>query len=323
MKTKNPKVGVIILNWNGKEILEKCLDSLKKTDYDNMHVLVVDNASTDGSVDMVKKNYPWVEVLELDKNYGFAKGNNEGVRYFMRKYGDMKYVVLLNNDIEIIDKKWLKKIVNFAEKNKNIGIVGCKLLYPDGKIQHAGGYMQKSIVLGLHYLSHPLNKEYWFPEYVCAACMLIKSEIIKKIGLFDEIYSPAYYEDADFCYRVKRLGYRVACYLNTEIIHYEGYSSKKRKNEINVLRNRNKYIFAILNIGVISLLPILFTSIGYAFKTMFCIENYGKIKYLKFREKGYNKIVECYLVWKELLKIRKKIIISKIKRRSFQQNKSQ
>ncbi len=108
MKTKNPKVGVIILNWNGKEILEKCLDSLKKTDYDNMHILVVDNASTDGSVEMVKKNYPWVEVLELDKNYGFAKGNNEGVRYFMRKYKDMEYIVLLNNDMEIIDKRWLK-----------------------------------------------------------------------------------------------------------------------------------------------------------------------------------------------------------------------
>ncbi len=111
--------------------------------------------------------------------------------------------------------------------------------------------------------------------------MLIKSGIIKKIGLFDEIYSPAYYEDVDFCYRVKKMKYKIICYLNTEIIHYEGYSSKKRK-DINIFKERNKFIFCLkhYNIFQFFILNIIFILSG--IKNIFL--SYPTKKDIKYRK---------------------------------------
>ena len=132
----NPEVCIIILNWNGKELLKDCLSSLLKlTGYPNYKVIVVDNGSTDGSLEYVKKNFPQVDVLPLDKNYGFAKGNNKGIKYALKKYKP-RYILLLNNDTKIIQRDWLTKLVETAESDKKIGIVVPKLIYTDGRIQH-------------------------------------------------------------------------------------------------------------------------------------------------------------------------------------------
>ncbi|MEM4325816.1 MAG: glycosyltransferase family 2 protein, partial [Candidatus Pacearchaeota archaeon] len=126
---KRPFVAIIIVNLNKKEILKKCLDSLyKKTKYKNYVVIVSDNGSTDGSVEMIKKEFKRVDLIENRKNLGFALANNVAVDYALRKYNP-DYFFLLNNDTKIIQKDWLTKLVETAESDERIGIVGCNLIY--------------------------------------------------------------------------------------------------------------------------------------------------------------------------------------------------
>ena len=224
---KYPSVSIIILNWNGKKLLKDCLSSLfKLTDYPNYKVIVVDNGSTDGSVEYVKKHFPKADILALDKNYGFSKGNNEGIKYALKKYNP-DYILLLNNDTEIIQKDWLTRMVEVAESDKKIGIVGCKLVYPDGRIQHAG----VDVFSLTHYGWGEEDKGQWdeIKEVlaISGACFFIKRSLIKKIGLLDEIYSPYWGEETDFCMRAIRAGFKIVYVGHSTLIHREGFSIKK------------------------------------------------------------------------------------------------
>jgi len=230
MKTKNPKVGVIILNWNGKEILEKCLDSLKKTDYDNMHVLVVDNASTDGSVEMVKKNYPWVEVLELDKNYGFAKGNNEGVRYFMKKYRDMEYFFILNNDTEV-ERDCIRKLISVAEKSdKRYGMFQPKILktWDHSIIDTTGHVFKFGRIIDRGIMEKDRGQYDNDKEIIgcCAAAGLYKRKMLEDIGLYDESYW-MYYEDAELSWRAYKKGWKALYVPEAIVYHMRGGSTNR------------------------------------------------------------------------------------------------
>ncbi|GAI89148.1 unnamed protein product, partial [marine sediment metagenome] len=104
----NPLVYIIILNWNGKDLTMDCLKSLAKVQYDNYKILVVDNGSNDNSVDVIKKEYPNVEILQLDKNIGYAAGNNAGFEFIKIKNPD--YIIFLNNDT-IVDKKFIEPLI--------------------------------------------------------------------------------------------------------------------------------------------------------------------------------------------------------------------
>src|SRR3990170_2544486 len=132
------KVFVVIVNWNGKEFLKKCLTTvLLNTVYPEYQVVVVDNGSVDGSVEMVKKEFSTVNLIENSENLGFSKANNQGIKHAL--FHGAKYVLLLNSDVEIAEKEWLENMVNLSASDSTIGIVGCKLVYPNGLIQHAGG----------------------------------------------------------------------------------------------------------------------------------------------------------------------------------------
>ncbi len=252
----DPKVVIIIVNWNGKNLLKNCLISLKKnTEYSNYKVIVVDNGSTDGSVEFLKRKFPWVDVLALDRNYGFAGGNNRGIVYALNKYNP-DYILLLNNDILIIQKDWLRKMVEVAESDKKIGIVGCKLIYPDGSIQHIGAYIDKCGD-GVQIQINNYDDIITYPDYITGACLLIKRTVIDKVGLLDEGYFPAYYEDADYCYRVKKAGYIIVCLLSTAVVHYEGSTSKQIKKEISLTMKKNKIRFVLLNLPLFKILHIL------------------------------------------------------------------
>jgi len=224
-----PKVCIIVLNWNGKDLLKKCLDSLLNlTDYPNYKVIVVDNRSTDGSQEFVKKNYPQVDLLELDKNYGFTGGNNRGIIYAEKKYKP-KYFLLLNNDTEIIQKDWLKLLVESAEKY-DAGIVGCKLLYPDRRIQHAG---INTTFLSEHIGRYEDENKYTEIRAVGAvtfACVLINRKVFEKIGLLDEIFF-AGHEDIDFCFRARKNGFKIIYNGYVKLIHHESITTKKFVSE--------------------------------------------------------------------------------------------
>jgi len=223
----HPKVCIIILNWNGKELLKDCLSSIfKLTDYPNYKVIVVDNGSTDGSVEFVKKNFPKADVLALDKNYGFSKGNNIGIKYALKKYKP-KYILLLNNDTKIIQKDWLTKLVETAESDEKIGIVGPKLIYPDGRIQHAGIDIKNLKHRGIYEPKSMYTKIEGI-DAVTGTCLLISLKTISKIGCLDEVYSPFSFEDVDFCLRAKRQGFKIIFNGKVVLIHREGVSTRKK-----------------------------------------------------------------------------------------------
>ena len=134
----DPSVTIIVLNWNGKDLTLECLDSLYKVNYSNYNILVVDNKSSDGSVESFHKQYPNISVLELDKNYGYAEGNNRGFKFLNNDKPD--YVIFLNNDT-IVDKDFINPLISPLISNKNIHQTAPKIYYQNNKelIWYAGG----------------------------------------------------------------------------------------------------------------------------------------------------------------------------------------
>lgn len=243
-----PFVSIIIVNWNERELLRECLTSIKDhTDYPNFNVIVVDNSSTDSSVEMIHRDFSWVKLIKNQIPY-FATANNKGIKQALREGAD--YVFLLNNDTKVIHSDWLAKMVEIAEADPNVGIVGCKLIYPDGRIQHAGGAIS---VMGTfhHGEGRPDNgiyDEIKEVDYVTGAAFMIKKQVLQQIGLLDERFSPVFYEETDYCVRSRRAGYRTVYNSRTTIVHYHGITVKRRpKPRMNYARHKNRLRFILLN----------------------------------------------------------------------------
>ncbi|MEM5874526.1 MAG: glycosyltransferase family 2 protein [Candidatus Aenigmatarchaeota archaeon] len=228
-----PLVCLLVLNWNGKELTKDCLRTLKITKYPNYKVLVIDNGSQDGSVEYIKKHFPDVEVLELEKNYGFAGGMNRGIKYVLSKYSP-KYIGLLNNDLEFFDKNWLLKVINVFKENERIGIVGCKLLYPDRTtIQHAYTSLINNRIRIVGRLEkdrgqHDIIKEVDISQF---GCVLINTEVFKTIGYLDEVFLFSA-EDCDFCIRAKKAGFKVFYCGTSNVIHKVSKTTVEKVNKL-------------------------------------------------------------------------------------------
>jgi len=225
-----PQVCIVILNWNGKEWLQKCIPSLKKTRYRNYKVIVADNGSADGSQAYVKRQ--GIDLVALDRNYGFAGGNNRGTEYALKKYV-CEYVLLLNNDIEVIQPEWLKIIVETAER-RNAGIVGCKLLLPDGRIQHAGGYFHPVRIAAHRGVLKKDDGQYDDEkemDYVTGAAFMISRSLIEKIGLLDENYFPIYFEEADYCRKAKQAGFAVVYTGKAKLVHHTSATTSREQED--------------------------------------------------------------------------------------------
>lgn len=237
------RVSMIILNWNKKDLLAKCLNTLKaKTDYDNYRVVVVDNGSQDSSAEMVRKKFSWVELIENKENLGWSKGNNVGIKYVLENH-DPEMILVINNDIEVIEKDWLKKLVTVCSKT-NVGITGCKLLYPDGKIQNAGTRID---FRGMKNYKSEVFKEDVYVDAVYGACLLIKREVIEKIGLFDEFFSPFLLDETDYCFRAREIGYKIAYTPKVALIHHESVSLNSVESDyVFYIRHRNRVRFMLI-----------------------------------------------------------------------------
>ena len=234
---KEPLVSVIVVNWNGHGVIKDCLNSLIKIHYSNWELLVVDNGSSDKSLELLsslhhsppRAGFPIsnFQLIKNKTNLGFAKANNQG--YKMSKG---KYILLLNNDTKVtVD--FLGNLVDRMEGDHTIGVIQPKLFilgkkgYLDnvgsfltriGFMQHIG-YMQKDTALFD-------NEMITFSAK--GACMLIRSNIIKKVGLFDRDFE-SYFEETDFCWRVWLLGYKVLYFPKAFIYHRVGFSSKRQE----------------------------------------------------------------------------------------------
>lgn len=228
------KLSVIILNHNTCKLLQDCLLSLpSKQEY---QVLVVDNASSDGSVKMVKENFPNVDVIARRVNDGYARGNNAA-----RKVAKGKFVLFLNSDT-VIFPNTLETMVNFMEMNNDVGIATCYVELPNGNFYYAAHRGFPTLWNSLCYflgLAKLFPKLRLFSGYTLSylpldtiheidACsgtfLMIRRDLLEKINWFDEDYF-AYGEDIEMCYQVKRLGYKVMFVPTVKIMHYWGASS--------------------------------------------------------------------------------------------------
>ncbi|MGZ7107764.1 MAG: glycosyltransferase family 2 protein [Methanobacterium sp.] len=236
-----PLVSIIILNWNGKKVTEKCLTTLiDVTSYSNFNLIVIENNSSDGSAKFLSKKFGnKIDLICLNENLGFIKGNNHGIEYSFLKYHP-QYIILLNNDTEIIEEDWLDKLINIIDKDEKIGIIGPKLLFPDRRIQWSGRKKGCNTVnLILQTLTARMNPGFGENEKnapyanfigevntISGACMVIKSDLIKKIGFLDLSLYPMYQEDVEYSLRAQEAGYKVFYHGDVNIIHHEGYTEK-------------------------------------------------------------------------------------------------
>ena len=216
-----PLVFIIIVNWNGKEVTLDCLDSLRRLAYGNMKTIVVDNASSDGSVAAIKGRFPGVVVLEMNMNLMFAGGTNAGIRYGLENGGDL--FLLLNNDT-IVDQELLSAMVRRMISSSTIGAIAPKIYYHDepNRIWFAGGTlsmwtgtMKHTGIREIDSVQYDINRDI---QYTTGCCFLTKREVLDNVGLLDESYT-MYAEDADWSMRVRRAGYSIIFEPKAKVWH--------------------------------------------------------------------------------------------------------
>ncbi len=239
---KKKIISIIILNWNTKNLLKKCLrsiDEIKDKEYD-IEVIVVDNASTDGSPEMVAKEFSQAVLIKNKKNPGYGAGNNQGMR---KAKGD--FFLILNPDTIIKDKAPVK-MAQFLNQHPEVGVVGCKLLNQDGSDQPSFGPFPNLFIaavmlfaehwLGGHLVRRSSNKVKE-TDWVMGAALMLKKEVFKKVGPMDEkIFM--YVDETEWCYRIKKAAYKVMFYPGARIVHLGGASSPTGRKDpiLNIYR---------------------------------------------------------------------------------------
>lgn len=253
------ELSIIIPSYNTRELLKNCIESLyhctSTVIQERMEIIVVDNSSTDGSMIMIKENFPKVRLVENTVNLGFARAINQGLE---RAQG--KYLLLLNSDT-VIDNRAIDKMIAFLESHLEVGVVGCQLKNPDGTIQPSGGYLPNlvRVFFWMSFLDdlpilknilksyHVENKEFYTHQrylgWVTGAFFLTKREVFEKVGFFDETMF-MYVEEVDWCQRVEKAGFRVAFDPKGRVIHYKSASTKRGKAGILEEYQGLKYYFA-------------------------------------------------------------------------------
>jgi GT2 family glycosyltransferase len=224
------------VSYNTKNYIKGCLESIKNNLKDlSYEVIVVDNASKDGSVEFIKENFPWVTLIENKENLGFAKGCNQGV-----KISRGKYILLLNPDTIVLENS-IQYMVEFMENNPIAGVCGCRLLKPDLTPEPrwmnykflpkcllfplTKGIITKRFKKNLNSTDSP-QEEIREVDWVSGACMLIRKELYNELGGLDESYF-MFFEDPDLCLRLKKRGWSVFWLNKPSIIHYGGGSYKE------------------------------------------------------------------------------------------------
>lgn len=235
------KVAIIITTYNQEKLLEACLESLKKTNYKNYKIYFLDDSGKGEIGKRIKKKFK-IDVIINKENLGFSKSNNVGIKKVLKEF-DPDYILLLNDDTEIVDKNWLKKLVEIGNSDDKIGILGGRIIYPDGSLQNVGGYLKKwKIVKELD----ENKKDIFEVDHVMGAFMLMKKEVLDKIGLLDEVYSPFLLEDTDYCLRAKKTGFKIVSVPFVKIIHKKGKSiDSLKERKIMKVRFKNDVVFSI------------------------------------------------------------------------------
>lgn len=266
-------LSIIIVNYNTKDLLKNCLDSIiSHTTAVDYEIMVVDNASTDGSQDMIKDLYPQIELQCNKENIGFSKANNQA---YHTSRGD--YLLFLNSDTLIMNDAILT-LMNYLKNNPDVGIVGPKIVGTEN--QPSRSYMRfldvKCLFLGSKYLSWLIDTEKYRLHYdhydfsstqsvpwLSGACLMTSRRVFQEAGCFDENYF-LYLEDMDLCMQVKKIGYSNIYLPSAEVVHLFGGSSEPHKSELKKIYLRSAKHYFRKNFSIIEYwLAKLYFSIGY------------------------------------------------------------
>lgn len=274
------EVTVIIPNLNGKEYIEACLDSLGRQDVGPVPMVIVDNGSTDGSPELIKEKYPGVHLIKLDKNYGFCRGVNEGIRA-----SHTKYVLLMNNDMTV-EKDFVRHLVEAVEKDEKIFSCQARMLQMDQpeKIDSAGDFY---CALGWA-LSRGKGCDarlFQSPGKIfsaCAGAAIYRRSILDEIGYFDERHF-AYLEDVDIGYRARIAGYKNLYEPKAVVYHKGSAASGSRYNKFKVSHSARNNVYLIYkNMALWQILINLpFLLAGFLIKALFFMGKGLGITYLK------------------------------------------
>lgn len=260
------KIALVILNWNGLKNTIECLKSIEALAVKSyqLETIVVDNASTDDSVSSFKKLFPNIEIIVNPDNFGFAKGNNVGIKKALDNNAD--FVMLLNNDT-IIEKDCLENLIIAVKNFPKYSIFAPKIYFEKGYefhknrykenekgkvIWYAGGIIDWNNVYGSHIGVDEVDKgqydENEETEFATGAAVFIKKEVFEKIGFLDEKYF-MYYEDTDFCIRAKKMGFKILYFPKSIVWHKNAGSSSSGSKLQNYYINRNRLIFGFKYAG--------------------------------------------------------------------------
>lgn len=296
-------LSIIIVNWNTKKELLRCIESIYQNKWKNIkEIIVVDNGSQDGSVEELKIVFPSVLIIQNETNLGFARAVNQGIQI-----ASGRYFLLLNPDTELKDGV-IEKLYFFMEKHPEIGVVGPQLLNDNGSKQNsianfpslATELLNKNILRLLFPKRYPgKERDYSRPievDSVIGACMMVRRKAIEEVGLLDEDYF-LFLEETDWCYRMKKAGWRVYHVPDVEVIHFQGKSVGQDKKRAKVEYFRSRYLFfkkhrgflqyLILKIGV--MVRLIIESILTGLETFLTFFKSSKLK-----NKFY---IYLYLLW--------------------------
>jgi len=306
-----PHVSIIVVNYNGKHFLEECFSSLEGLDYprDRFEVILVDNASTDGSVEYTAERFPWIKILQLDKNYGFCKPNNEGV-----KTATGEYVVFLNNDT-VVTKEWLRELVKGVFTDDKVICCASKMLYYDRKdlINTAGGKV--TVIGGGFYKGYgdkdgPKYSNLEYTGFGCGAGVLVKKDFFQNIGGFDEDYF-ASCEEHDLGWKCWLYGYKVL-YVPTAVMYHKESATFGTKSSFQPIKvylvTRNRLYNLTKNLEARNVIRGLFISLAF--------DLYRSIKYMA--QRNFASVNSIFKAYRDFTRNLKKVVA---KRKAAQKNR--
>ena len=217
-----PKISIIVLNWNGKQDTIACLDSLLCVTYPYCDIILIDNGSTDGSAAAIQERFPKIHMIAVPHNLGFAGGNNIGIKFAIKQKSE--FVLLLNNDT-IVSPDLLEHFIQGFMLYPSAGILGARIYLFDQKetLDHLGGmWIKKKAdvrLIGFREKdTSPILEPLSLIDYVCGACMMIKRDVIEKIGVLEPRYF-LYWEENDFCLQAQRAGFDILTCHKARIWH--------------------------------------------------------------------------------------------------------
>jgi hypothetical protein len=248
-------LSILIVNYNTCDLTLEALRSVYASATSRVYeVIVIDNASQDGSVEAIRAEFPQVRLIENAENAGFAKANNQGIRIARGRY-----VLLLNSDT-IVERDTLETMLSFMDGHPEVGASGCKVVLPDGSLDKAcrrgfptpANSFYYAFGIAKLFPNHPrfngyqlghLDPDRDYPvDCLVGAFMLVRRETIEQVGGLDEQFF-MYGEDIDWCYRIKLAGWRIHYYPYARIIHYKGASSRKKPFKILYEFHRAMWLF--------------------------------------------------------------------------------